>query len=92
MLTSFQVAIGGYTNDDGELFCEQCFIDGTAGSCRPVSNYGLDEEQTYRAEGYEWDEPDHDGCEPALVCDGCGEAELREEYHDHATSEASLNG
>ena len=87
MLTGFQVATGAYMDEYGELLCEECFDNGDS-FCRPVSNYALDEEQSIRAEdGFcavaedRWDNDSDCGCEPELLCDGCG-AELRAEWED----------
>jgi hypothetical protein len=66
MLTSFQVAVGGYVTENGDLLCEQCFDRGDT-FAKPVSNYELDEWQSERGYGYEWEYEHDDDEEEVLV-------------------------
>lgn len=92
MLTGYQASTGAYYDtEEGSLYCTS-HVDELLEEERPIkplSNYGLDEEQTARTDGWDpediWgDEVDQhsDECQPALLCDSCG-AELVEAYHYH---------
>lgn len=93
MLTAFQASTGAYMTEDGELLCESCFESEDV-FAKPVSNYGLDEEQTASSEGsFDWDYADQirevDGVSQALINDhwhveacGCEAALLDANGHE----------
>ena len=86
MLTAYQCSTAAYTNEYGELFCDnedKEDDDGYLKRWRAVSVYELDEWQTAMADGYyDGSEDEHTEtccCAPALYCEECGN-ELVEEY------------
>lgn len=95
MITAYQAATGAYLTEYGDLLCDACFASGDD-YAKPISNYGLDEEQTAYAEGYEWsdttctcdhDEDDHagawlDSIDGAHCLDDCDCEEFTAVKHD----------
>jgi hypothetical protein len=65
MLTSFQVAVGGYITEYGDLLCEECF-DRADTYAKPMSNYELDEWQSSEGYGHDW-RYDHDDDEDGVL-------------------------
>lgn len=83
MLTGYQASTGAYQDQDGELYCENCFDRGDS-YARPVSNYELDEAESAYAEGTFDESDDHVagcGCAFPLECSGCY-SNLTEGYTD----------
>lgn len=95
MLTSYQLETGAYVTQDGEILCDDCFELGNE-YARPMSNYELDEYQTWESSSF-FDDNGEEGhvegcsCVFPVTCVECL-TELREAYTDYACAEKQKAG